>query len=207
MPATLPGFRRTGGAARLAAAREIAMPRRSCFALTLAACAALAAPAALGAPAAAQSEPGWTTYRSQDGRFSVLFPAAPSRDDKPVATGPGSPGSYSIFTAKGAGGIWMAGFADYAPGFDFGIQAELEANRDNFVKGTGAVLTESRPLKLGSAPGLEFTADKAGQWTARGRVFIVGRRPYQLLAIVPPGDSNAAHVRRFLDSFAVDGTR
>ena len=164
------------------------------------------APAPLAAPAAAQQQQAnWTSFRSDEGGFSILFPAAPSRDEKPLPPGPGSPGRTVIFMAKASVGIWLAGLAEYDPNFKFGVQAELDANRDNFLKGVGGTLLSSKPMTLGTAPGLEFTAEKPGQWFAKGRIFIVGRRPYQVLAMVGPQNAQSPEIDLFLGSLRVDG--
>ncbi len=38
--------------------------------------------------------------------------------------------------------MFLIGWVDYDPSFNFNRQAELEANRDNFVKGLKATLAE-----------------------------------------------------------------
>ena len=83
-----------------------------------------------------------------------------------------------------------------------GSEAELEANRDNFVKGISATLTSSRTLTLDSYRVLEFTADTADR-TFKSRVYMVGRRPYQIVIGYPKDDPDAAATNRFFNSFKV----
>ena len=183
---------------------------RRCFTLALAALASLLAPAPFAGTAQAQqidAHPSWFTFRSDEGRFSVLFPAPPQRNDQRVEQGLGAPWQATVFTALAGGGIYIAGYIDYSPTLQLNIQGELEANRNNFISGQGATLLSSTPISLGNAPGLEFTAEKAGEWFYRSRLFVVGRRPYQVLAMVRPARANSPEIGRFLDSMAIDGTR
>lgn len=160
---------------------------------------ALAAPFA-AAPAAAQTAPAaWVKATSAEGHFTVLMPAAPETRTDPI---PDGAGTTTLLLAKPAGGgLWLAGWADYAPGFTFDDQAELERNRDNFIAGIGATHTGTKPHAYGTRPGIEFTAEKAGAFSVRSRVYIIGKRPYQLIAVVPVVQAASPDIDKFLDSF------
>ena len=157
------------------------------------------------APAAAQTAPvpppSWTSFTPAEGVFTVQFPAAPKRSETPVAEGPGSPGKVFLFTSASAEGVFIAGWADYAPGFKFDDQAELAANRDNFVKGTEGKLLASRAVGFNGAPGIEFDIEKPGQWMGRARVYIIGGKPWQLIAITPGASLDAGKASKFFASF------
>ncbi len=173
--------------------------------LLAAAAALLPAPAALaqaGGQAPAQAAPAaWKTYTSPEGRFSVLMPNEPKASVDPIAEGPGAPGKTFLFTSAGPEGVFLAGWADYAPGFKFDDQAELTANRDNFVKGVQGKLLATRAITLNGAPGMEFDVEKTGMWIGRVRLYIIGNRPYQLMAIIPGATLDTAKAARFFDSF------
>lgn len=167
-----------------------------------------AAPAAAQAQAKAQAQPApsaapaaWASFTPPEGKFTVLMPSAPKRSVTPVAEGPGSPGEAILYTSAGPEGVFLVGWADYAPGFKFDAQAELAANRDNFVKGVEGKLLASRAITLGGAPGIEFDVEKPGVWTGRARVYIVGGKPWQLIAINGGATLDAAKAERFFASF------
>ena len=153
------------------------------------------------APPAAQT--AWSRFAPQEGRFTVLMPGTPQRSETPVLEGPGSPGRSVIYTSVVPDGVFLAGWADYAPDFKFDNQAELAANRDNFVKGVQGRLLATRAITLGGAPGMEFDVEKPGAWVARARLYIVGGRPYQLIAINPGTAIDAARATRFFDSLRI----
>ena len=144
----------------------------------------------------------WIKFSSDAGRFSVLMPGpGEPKDDSETKTDP-KLGSYTthLFMQKTDKGLFMAGWVDYAPTIKLDVQGELAANRDNFAKGVQARVTSERPIALGDSPGIEFTAESE-QATFKSRVYVVGQRPYMVIAATLKGLEDAANVERFLASF------
>jgi hypothetical protein len=112
------------------------------------------------------------------------------------------PYTTHLFVVKDPTNVYLIGWVDYDVSFNFNRQAELEANRDNFVKGVQATLTSTRALKIDGYPVIEFTADTAER-TFKSRVFMVGRRPYQIVIGYPKGDDELAPIGKFFNSFKV----
>lgn len=152
-------------------------------------------------PVAADDNGGWVRYNSVTGRFTVLMPETP--EDKSETT-PSDHGPYTthLFIVRDTKNVYLIGWVDYDPSFNFNRQAELEANRDNFVKGINATLTSTRGTNIDSYPVIEFTADTADR-TFKSRVFMVGRRPYQIVIGYPKGEPDAVATNRFFNSFKV----
>ncbi|HYN86330.1 MAG TPA: hypothetical protein VER32_13865 [Pyrinomonadaceae bacterium] len=152
---------------------------------------------------ALQSAPpaGWEKFTSEPGRFSILMPGKPKEDRKTADT-PYGPSTTHIFIAQAPGAIYLAGWVDYDPSFKFGVQAEMEANRDNLVKAMKATVIETKPIKYRTSPGIEFTAENETIFI-RSRVYIIGRRPYQTIAVVRKTDSASPDIEKFLSSFAI----
>ncbi|HEX5705884.1 MAG TPA: hypothetical protein VFX96_01210 [Pyrinomonadaceae bacterium] len=148
-----------------------------------------------------QDPPVWEKFTSDKGRFSVLLPGKPKEETK-TADSPHGPYTTTIFLLSAPGAIYIAGWVDYDPNFKFGVQAELEANRDNFVKAMKATVLQTRQIEYGTHPGIEFTAESEAHFVS-SRVYVVGRRPYQLIAVVPKSDRDSPDIDRFLTSFAV----
>lgn len=146
----------------------------------------------------------WITFKSDPGRFSVLMPGPgdPKLDAKTVQSEHG-PYTTNLFAQPSDKGIFLVGYVDYSPSFNFDNQKELIANRDNFIKGLkGSKLVSERPVKFGQSPGLEFIAETDAV-TVRSRVYIIGRRPYMLIAVTRKGMDDSANVERFLSSFKI----
>ncbi len=151
--------------------------------------------------AGAQVPAGWVKFSPPGSQFSVLLPAQP-KEDTQTSQSPQGPYTTHLFTSIGPEReIYLVGWVDYSPSFNFGIQAELEANRDNFVKSMNAKLISTTPIKLGAHPGIEFKAEVTGRADILSRVYIVGRRPYQLITGAPAGRDASANRARFFSSF------
>ena len=156
----------------------------------------------------AQSD-DWVTVTSKDGNFSVLVPAQPGFESKPgeLNAQDAKTGAVlskkvrftaNIYTSIGTGEAYLAGWADYEPGFVFNVQGELAANRDNFVKGVNATLISERKISYAGNPGLEFVA-KSTSMNIKARVYIFGKRPYILVAM--DGDPSFPNADKFFSSF------
>ena len=152
-------------------------------------------------PATAIDNGGWVKFVSDNGHFSVLMPETPSEK---VETTDSSHGPYTthLFIVRDTTSVYLIGWVDYDPSFNFNRQAELEANRDNFVKGINARLIADRPTVINGYSGLEFTAETEDR-VFKSRVFLVGRRPYQIVIGSPKDMDDRAIVARFFNSFKV----
>lgn len=144
---------------------------------------------------------GWVKFTSDEGRFTVLMPETPT--DKAETT-PSEHGPYTthLFIVKDSTSVYLIGWVDYDPSFNFNRQSEMEANRDNFVKGISAKLLETRTTTIDGYSALEFTAETADR-IFKSRVYMVGRRPYQIVIGSPKGYDDTVNVNRFFNSFKV----
>jgi hypothetical protein len=156
-------------------------------------------------PAPAPSTPAdsnaWVHFNSEDGRFSVMMPQIPT-DKTETEQSQHGPYTTHLFIVKDTTSVYLIGWVDYDPSFNFNRQAELEANRDNFVKGINAKLVTTRPTVIDGYSAIEFTAETEDR-VFKSRVFMVGRRPYQIVIGSPKGMDDSANVNRFFNSFKV----
>jgi hypothetical protein len=152
-------------------------------------------------PAPAVDNGGWVRFNSVSGRFSVLMPSIP--EDKAETTeSDHGPYTTHLFVVRDEVNVFLIGWVDYDPTFNFNRQAELEANRDNFVKGIKATLTSTRAMVIDGYSVIEFTADTTDR-TFKSRVYMVGRRPYQIVIGYPKGEEDIELTNRFFNSFKV----
>lgn len=139
----------------------------------------------------------WITFDSKDGKFTILLPAEPSSQTDTSKSYP----SYvtRLLLSKGNGEMYAIGWVDYESGYKFDEQKELEANRDNFIKGINGTLVSSKNTAFRGYKAVEFTATSGGYlWTSK--VFMVGTRPYQLVAGSGTGKASG-NENKFFDSF------
>ena len=152
-------------------------------------------------PVTAVDSSGWVKFESDNGHFTVLMPDTPTEK---VETTPSQHGPFTthLFVARDTTSVYLIGWVDYDPSFNFNRQAELEANRDNFVKGIKATLLSTRPTVINGYSALEFSAETADR-IFKSRVLMVGRRPYQIVIGSPKDSDDTASVTRFFNSFKV----
>jgi hypothetical protein len=128
----------------------------------------------------------------------------PETPDEKTETEQSDHGPYTthLFVVRDTKNVYLIGWVDYDPSFNFNRNAELEANRDNFVKGIKATLVSTRTLNLDGYPALEFSAETEDR-TFQSRVYMVGRRPYQIVIGTPKDEPDAVSMNRFFSSFKV----
>src|SRR5215216_2306739 len=144
---------------------------------------------------------GWVQFASDEGNFSVLMPKIPEDKAETMQSAHG-PYTTHLFIVKDNPNVYLIGWVDYDPSFNFNRQAELEANRDNFVKGIKATLVSTKPTIVDGYSALEFTAETEDR-VFKSRVYMVGRRPYQIVIGSKKGYEDTASVNRFFKSFKV----
>ncbi|HEV2761527.1 MAG TPA: hypothetical protein VGV38_00935, partial [Pyrinomonadaceae bacterium] len=115
----------------------------------------------------------WRKFTSPEGGFSIEVPDAPVRETKTQTAQPAGEFTTNLYIARAPGEVYAFGWVDYDPNFKFGVQAELEANRDKFVSAMKAKLLGTTKVSLGSHPGIEFTAEIPNA-QIRSRVYVVG---------------------------------
>lgn len=144
---------------------------------------------------------GWVKFTSALGRFTVVMPSAPTDQ---VATKQSEHGPYTthVLIARDASSVYVIGWVDYDPSFNFNKQSELAANRDNFVKETKATLLTSSPTTIDGYSAIEFVCETAEKGY-KSRVYMVGRRPYIIVIGTPKGQDDSVQASRFFNSFKV----
>jgi hypothetical protein len=158
-------------------------------------------PSSTPAPMTPVDSSGWVKFSSDEGRFSVMMPETPTDKAETVDSAHG-PYTTHLFIVRDTTSVYLIGWVDYDPSFNFNRQAELEANRDNFVKGISATLVSTRPTTIDGYSALEFTCETADR-IFKSRVYMVGRRPYQIVIGSPKGQDDTASVNKFFNSFKV----
>lgn len=144
---------------------------------------------------------GWVRFTSALGRFTVLMPQTPT-DKAETTKSEHGPYTTHLFIVKDVSSVYLIGWVDYDPSFNFNKQAELEANRDNFVKGIKATLLTSSPTTIDGYQAIEFVAETTDR-VFKSRVYMVGRRPYQIVIGSPKGQDDSVQTSRFFNSFKI----
>jgi hypothetical protein len=157
----------------------------------------------------------WRTFNSPEGKFSVLMPTEPKLAVQDVDSAVGKLTLYSYASSSKAAYL-LAAYGDYPKEPSDGAQVELVLDGvvDGVLKGIGGEkISENKIVLRGRAnsdaalidyPGREFTGKKIIEGSEvffRWRIYLVGRRLYQLAAITDKADATSLDVPKFLTSF------
>jgi hypothetical protein len=142
-------------------------------------------------------------YTSDDGRFSVQFPAGEVKHDTQPIPLQGSDSStlYEFWVESADGNVsYMVMYNDYPANYaNDGADAVLARTRNGAVK--GKTLLSDMAINLNGVPGREFTA-KDDTWNFTVRQFLKGKRLYQLIVVSKP-DNPATQTSEFMNSFKI----
>jgi hypothetical protein len=149
--------------------------------------------------------PQWQQIGSQDGRFALMMPEFPDYNVQEVLT-PVGPLELHIFSVNSEDSVFMAAYNDY-PEFvvsSSDVGKMLDGARDGAVSNVDGTLLSESQIRLQGYPGREMwiEADVEGQeGLARARIFLVGRRMYQILVAGPKSQFPSQDAERCLNSF------
>lgn len=163
---------------------------------TIAALLALSCLAGCGEPAWLEVAPAGETFR-----FEV--PAEPLAAGDRLDTGAGEARlrSWNYQTEERS---FLVGYTDFPPqyGETFGAAELLDGARDRAVAQSQGRLRHEEARSIQGFPGRYIDVEAAGGLAiVRGQLLLADERLYYVLATVPPAESEAPDVARFLDSF------
>lgn len=159
----------------------------------------------------AQQSAEWVTFNSPEGGFSVLMPTKPEMEVKEVDSAVGKIPLHN-FSSSTSDSYFIVSYSDYpVEAAADRREAVLDGVRDGVIKGTEAELVSEKKLTLSgpggqsatSYPGREFLAKRTIQGNEAlltWRIYLVGRRLYQVAAVVIKTSTAAPDVQRFLAS-------
>jgi hypothetical protein len=160
---------------------------------------------ALGLAAGASRPAAQGTWASvTKGKLAVSMPCnsnwTSERTTTDTQTGPYT---THLYVCSSGDERYIAGITEYAPEFRPNTTSELNANRDNFIKGVSAILLTSSPLTYDGLPALDFSANWKGTHLLTCRVVMQGNSPFMLAVATPLNQDRAANIGRFLSSMRI----
>jgi hypothetical protein len=146
----------------------------------------------MNSPSSAPAQVSWQKFRSQAGRFSIVFPAAPTEKND------GESG-LRTYLSESSNGFYLVMYADA----DSVNEAKQISNAlpGEFVKGINGKIISQRNIFLKKNPGQEFRfeTDSDGEKVlGKGRIYQVGKRFYMLISAAPDQESG-----KFFNSFGL----
>lgn len=158
--------------------------------------------------ASAQEAAKWEKFNSPEGRFNILMPKKPEVEVKDVdsAIGKLTLYAYSAATDKG---YFLVSYGDYPVEPKDAEQTDKVLNgvQTGVLNGLGAEKLDEKKITLGTNPGREFSAKKMNEGAElifTWRIYLVGRRLYQMAAVTQAKDSGSPEIAKFLASFELN---
>lgn len=148
----------------------------------------------------------WKAIASKDGGFSIGMPATPKETKRKVLTAKGHL-DVTLLVAEGrSGAAFVLSYCDYSEAEVKGdLEKRLDHARDGAVSSSGGKLQSERIADLRDGENLhrgrDLIIEKNGATIARMRIFLVGRRLYQVMVL---GNATTKEAGIFLDSFRLN---
>lgn len=137
-------------------------------------------------------EDKWIRFSPTGSGFEIMLPSEPNEKVETRA-------NYTTHMYSSTVGrtVYLISYSDYStiP------EKALEVNRDDFNKQMQATLISSRNVELDGKTGLEFTSEISSA-NVKSRIFLVGKRLYQMATLVFKDTQDDKNVDRFFQSFA-----
>jgi hypothetical protein len=155
-------------------------------------------------------DPGWTRFAPKEGGFEVSMPAEPKLVEHKVRPLPDRAITVHLATAQTHDGKAMFMIAYHDLDYDAVDDDKIRDVLDGGVKGSllNALgkLSKHEPIKLGAHPGrhFEYSGNRfERKIEAVSRIYLVGRRVYQITVLRSPELDLAADSSKFFDSFTL----
>jgi hypothetical protein len=145
----------------------------------------------------------WKEFNSSEGAFSVLVPGTPKEQTINVNI-EGTPIDCHFFMLEQKDMVYLVAYADYPEALIHGraLDAILDGARDGAVANCKGRLLGESTISLNQYLGRELKIESPdGESTMKARIFMVGRRLYQVEVATPKEKDFSKNIGKFLDSF------
>jgi hypothetical protein len=163
------------------------------------ACWSLTLPLLLGA---VQEAPSWKSFTSKEGGFTASFPVMPEEKKQLLKTATGQM-DVRVFLAEDKNDISYVVSISDLPAKDYKKGTEeqrLDFAREGALNSSRGKLRSEKKIMLDGYPGRDLIIDAENGSVIRLRLYAVGRRLYQVLAVGPATVATSRDVTFFLDS-------
>src|SRR5258708_10413099 len=146
----------------------------------------------------------WVEHRPQGAGYRIEFPTAPTVNITAVDTEPDS-AKMTIARYEGSGNVELLSIHDDYPTTTkvANPQAAFDSARNSALEAVKGKLREEKDLSIDGLPARRIVVDVPEvKLTVVALIVLKGRRAYQAIAGVPPGQGTSATAHRSLNSLA-----
>jgi hypothetical protein len=144
-------------------------------------------------------QPSWRTFEPAGAGFSVRLPGGAVEKKQTTDKNKAQP---RVFVCQVGDGAYVVSVTDFGEA-EGSLERRLSNARDGAVESVKGKLVHERKIKLAGHPGRELWIESEKAGMIHTRLFAVGSRLYQTLAIGPKKFVETKDTVRFLDSFKV----
>lgn len=155
-----------------------------------------------------KDDPKSVVFASKDGKFTVTVPAKPTEKTNKVKIGAGEV-EVHLFTVDQKDRAYIVSYTDYPPGrLDPDAEKVLAGVIDGNAKSLKGKVVADEKITIGKKkyPGHEIKIEFGGEKKSlyRARVYLVGARLYQVVALGPDEFAKSKAVDDYLKSFVLE---
>jgi hypothetical protein len=145
-------------------------------------------------------------FVSPDKSFSATLPQGVKESRQRVKTPLGTIETFS-YNAKSKYCDFAIAYCDYPDSFVAisGPAKILDGARDGAVHNVKGRLLGEAPVDLNGAPGREFNIETPQKMILKSRIYLAGRRLFQVMAIAKPDHAGDGKIAEVFDSFKING--
>lgn len=146
----------------------------------------------------------WKPFSSSEGGFTVLMPGIPTEENNNVTTKFGSLTVHTFYVRRNDEALYAVAYSDLPDNISENssdIEQLLAEAPSGFSEGAGGRLVNQQPISLGNFPGREFRLELSEGAIARGRIYLVNKRLYQVVVGTNNERNLTKSIQGFLNSF------
>jgi hypothetical protein len=149
--------------------------------------------------------PEWKEFSSEEGRFKVLMPGEPKAYQLDTESDFGK-GKLNMFRVMAGETGYVANYSDFPEAIKKQpLKQVFDSSRDGAIANLSGKLATEKDIKLGDHPGRETLIDVSGKAMFRAKVYLVGRRMYQVVMVGSKEAVSSKDAEKFFDSFKLTG--
>jgi hypothetical protein len=145
-------------------------------------------------------------FVAPDKSFAILLPVGVREQDQTVPTNIGPIKAY-FFSAKAKYHQFTVGYSDYPDSFiaKSNPTAMLDGSRDGEIKNLQGKLLGEGVIDIQGHPGRELRIEGPQKLIIKSRIYLVGKRLYQIMAISKQDHARDKKITEVFGSFRIEG--
>lgn len=149
---------------------------------------------------------GLKEFKSPDNSFMVMLPKDVKEEKQAVNTQLG-PIEYVSYSAKAKHQEFTIAYSDYPDSFVTATDPKvlLDGSRDGAVRNIQGTLLSETIIDMNGRPGRELRIEGPQKIILKSRIYLVGKRLYQIMAVSQPDHSFDKKIDEVFSSFKIQG--